>query len=214
MKKLFLLLVVMILACSIVYAARISGIVYDESLKRVNDVIVEINTTPKQTVVAKNGEYSFEVPLGNFTIIARFEDAAVEENISVIKEGNYIIDLILFPNLEDEPFVEEQIEDMISERADKHNYNYIFIIAGTVIVVIFIIFLIIKRKKLRHELSEDLQNLIDIVKKHGGRITQKEVRKEIPLSEAKISLMVTELEHKGIIEKIKKGRGNIIVLKK
>lgn len=214
MKKLFLLLVVMILSCSIVYAARISGIVYDESLKRVNDVIVEINTTPKQTVVAKNGEYSFEVPLGNFTIIARFEDAAVEENISVIKEGNYIIDLILFPNLEDEPFVEEQIEDMISERADKHNYNYIFIIAGTVIVVIFIIFLIIKRKKLRHELSEDLQNLIDIVKKHGGRITQKEVRKEIPLSEAKISLMVTELEHKGIIEKIKKGRGNIIVLKK
>jgi len=214
MKKLFLLLVVMILACSIVYAARISGIVYDESLKRVNDVIVEINTTPKQTVVAKNGEYSFEVPLGNFTIIARFEDAAVEENISVVKEGNYIIDLILFPNLEDEPFVEEQIEDMISERADKHNYNYIFIIAGTAIVVIFIIFLIIKRKKLRHELSEDLQNLIDIVKKHGGRITQKEVRKEIPLSEAKISLMVTELEHKGIIEKIKKGRGNIIVLKK
>jgi len=214
MKKLFLLLVVMILACSIVYAARISGIVYDESLKRVNDVIVEINTTPKQTVVAKNGEYSFEVPLGNFTIIARFEDAAVEENISVVKEGSYIIDLILFPNLEDEPFVEEQIEDMISERADKHNYNYIFIIAGTAIVVIFIIFLIIKRKKLRHELSEDLQNLIDIVKKHGGRITQKEVRKEIPLSEAKISLMVTELEHKGIIEKIKKGRGNIIVLKK
>jgi len=214
MKKLFLLLVVMILSCSIVYAARISGIVYDESLKRVNDVIVEINTTPKQTVVAKNGEYSFELPLGNFTIIARFEDAAVEENISVVKEGSYIIDLILFPNLEDEPFVEEQIEDMISERADKHNYNYIFIIAGTAIVVIFIIFLIIKRKKLRHELSEDLQNLIDIVKKHGGRITQKEVRKEIPLSEAKISLMVTELEHKGIIEKIKKGRGNIIVLKK
>ena len=34
------------------------------------------------------------------------------------------------------------------------------------------------------------------------------------MSEAKISLMIAELEHKGLVEKIKKGRGNIVVLKK
>src|SRR3989344_2647515 len=51
-------------------------------------------------------------------------------------------------------------------------------------------------------------------KKHDGRINQKELRKEmLYLSEAKVSLIVTELEHKGMIEKIKKGRGNVLILK-
>ncbi len=35
----------------------------------------------------------------------------------------------------------------------------------------------------------------------------------LDLSEAKISLILTELEHKGKVEKIKKGRGNVILLK-
>ena len=42
----------------------------------------------------------------------------------------------------------------------------------------------------------------------------KELRKEmLYLSEAKVSLIVTELEHKGLVEKIKKGRGNVLILK-
>ena len=59
-----------------------------------------------------------------------------------------------------------------------------------------------------------MEHLIKIIKREGGRTTQKYIRKQIPLSEAKISLMIAELEHKGIIEKIKKGRGNIIILKR
>jgi uncharacterized membrane protein len=55
--------------------------------------------------------------------------------------------------------------------------------------------------------------ILQALKKQGGRATQKDIRKEIPLSEAKISLMIAELEHKGKVEKIKKGRGNIIILK-
>ena len=66
----------------------------------------------------------------------------------------------------------------------------------------------------KNGIDEDLQQVIDVVKKHGNRTTQKELRKEIPLSEAKVSLMVSELEDKGILKKIKKGRGNIIVLVK
>jgi uncharacterized membrane protein len=62
--------------------------------------------------------------------------------------------------------------------------------------------------------DDSLDKLVDIIRKEGGRTTQKEIRKQIPLSEAKISLMITELEHKGIVEKVKKGRGNIIILKK
>ena len=62
------------------------------------------------------------------------------------------------------------------------------------------------------KLDKELQKMLDFIKKHK-RTTQKEIRKEFFLSEGKISLMVSELEEKGLIKKIKKGRGNIIFLK-
>lgn len=54
--------------------------------------------------------------------------------------------------------------------------------------------------------------VLEIIKEHQ-RITQKEIRKDIPLSEAKVSLIISEMESKGLVQKIKKGRGNIIVWK-
>jgi uncharacterized membrane protein len=63
-------------------------------------------------------------------------------------------------------------------------------------------------------IGEDLTKITDLLKKNNGRMTQKAIRKEFPLSEAKISLMIAELEALGKIKKIKRGRGNIIVLTK
>ncbi|MHC1582167.1 MAG: helix-turn-helix transcriptional regulator [Candidatus Syntropharchaeia archaeon] len=62
------------------------------------------------------------------------------------------------------------------------------------------------------ELPEDLKEVISIIQQNGGRITQKELRKKLSLSEAKISLMITDLENRGLVTKIKKGRGNVIIL--
>ncbi|MBI2147814.1 winged helix-turn-helix transcriptional regulator [Candidatus Woesearchaeota archaeon] len=56
------------------------------------------------------------------------------------------------------------------------------------------------------------QQILDILQKNERRMTQKDIRKELPLSEAKVSLLITELEHAGKIKKIKKGRGNIVIL--
>jgi len=59
-----------------------------------------------------------------------------------------------------------------------------------------------------------IKRALDIIKANDGRISQKELRKEMmDLSESKVSLIITELEHKGKIEKVKRGRGNIILLK-
>jgi uncharacterized membrane protein len=59
-----------------------------------------------------------------------------------------------------------------------------------------------------------LNRALDIIKNNDGRITQKDLRREMmDLSESKVSSIITELEHKGKIEKIKRGRGNIILLK-
>ncbi len=64
------------------------------------------------------------------------------------------------------------------------------------------------------ENENHIEKTLEIIKQNDGRITQKELRKEMMhLSEAKISLIITELEHKGKVEKIKKGRGNVLILK-
>ena len=64
------------------------------------------------------------------------------------------------------------------------------------------------------DITFDTEGVLNFIKDEGGRTTQKDIRKKIPLSEAKISLMISELESSGDVKKIKKGRGNIIVLNK
>ena len=69
-----------------------------------------------------------------------------------------------------------------------------------------------ENSKKEEEMDEDLNNIYNIIKKEK-RITQKELRKNSSLSEAKISLIITQLEKENKIQKIKKGRINIIIFK-
>jgi len=61
-------------------------------------------------------------------------------------------------------------------------------------------------------LPDDLKEVIEILTRSDGRITQKDLRGKLRCSEAKVSLMIADLEARGLIQKIKKGRGNIIIL--
>ena len=225
-------LLIAVFLASLVNAATIHGSVYDISLKKVNNAKVEINTSPKQQNIAQNGSYSFNVPIGFYTIKAFLLNkntviASVQENITVNQDGSYVLDLILFPD------IEEGVEDInidIGEEIDENsNTNMIFIVGFIVLFVSGLVAGVIYFKKIRKMENKeddgkeekdkyvndvDLEGLVKIIKQEGGRATQKDIRKQIPLSEAKISLMIAELEHKGIVEKIKKGRGNIIILKK
>lgn len=63
-----------------------------------------------------------------------------------------------------------------------------------------------------YTLPDDLKEVIRIMEKNGGRMTQLDLRKALPFSEAKVSLMISDLESRGIVKKIKKGRGNILIL--
>ena len=62
-------------------------------------------------------------------------------------------------------------------------------------------------------LPADLQEVIDIIRGQGGRITQKNLRSRLKYSEGKVSLMLADLEKRELIEKFKKGRGNIVILR-
>lgn len=229
----FVLPILLILASSMVFAANIEGIVYDIELNTVKDVIVEIDTTPKQSFVSKDGNYSFDVPNGEYIISARHEQGLAEEKIIVADDRRYNIDLILFPDFseEEELLSESDLDIGTSYTTEEKNYSLYYLL-GFVIAVVIIIAVVFHYKRkletsLKKEIKElkdtnkekkedveaDLKELLDFIKKEGGRTTQKDIRKHFPQSEAKISLMVSELEHKGKIKKIKKGRGNILTLR-
>ena len=60
--------------------------------------------------------------------------------------------------------------------------------------------------------NEFQKRILDELRKSEGRMNQKELRKLLPWSEAKVSIELDLLEEKGLIKKFKKGRGNIIIL--
>lgn len=62
-------------------------------------------------------------------------------------------------------------------------------------------------------LPADLQEIMDIIRGQGGRITQKDLRSKLKYSEGKVSLMLADLERRDLIEKFKRGRGNVIIIR-
>ncbi|MDD5331279.1 MAG: hypothetical protein PHE43_00440 [Candidatus Nanoarchaeia archaeon] len=201
----------LIIVSSIAQAATITGTVYDLEFSKVEEILITVNSVPEQKYLSNDGSYKFELPPGKYTITAKQEDLLAEENIEVVSEGNYVIDLFLFPSFEDENQLlndEEGVPDL-----EEKSFSWIWIILIFVIIGIALFYFL--RKKPKHEekpIKEDLENLIELLKKHNGRMTQKEIRKELFLSEAKISLMVTELESLNKVKRIKKGRTNVIIL--
>lgn len=185
-------------------ADTIYGKVYSwETLEPIN-AVVTIKNGVEQRVVAINGSYAFEVAPGNYTIIANYGKLSAIENVTV--KGNVRFDLILFPELE----LPEEIPEIPFEEEDYSVLALISSFAGIVAI-----YALKKKyaKKMEEVLPEDLKMVVEIIKANGGRITQKELRKKLGFSEAKMSLIIADLERRGIIEKVKKGRGNVIFLK-
>jgi len=219
------LLILVALIASSAYAAVIHGTVYDLDLNAVSQAVVEINTIPNQVMVAKNGTYSFNVPQGNFVISANLSKLGLSasEEITVKQEGSYVLDLILFPDIsEEESLMNESLDVVVYEEPSAPQYWMWAIPVLVLLAVVAAVYWKKHRKESktsgkgpseeRKQAKPDLAEIIAFIKKEGGRTTQKELRKAIPYSEAKISLMIAELESKGKVKKIKKGRGNIIIL--
>ena len=216
-----------------VSAATIHGSVYDLELNTLSQAVIEINTVPRQVMVSKNGTYAFTVSPGEYIIAARQTrlGIATQENITVKQEGSYVLDLLLFPDLgaEDE-LLNETLEVDEYEEPAIEQAGIGRIIIGLVILAILAAFgwhYFNKRKPEGKEAHKapveepreekkvakaDLAEILAFVRNEGGRTTQKDLRRAIPYSEAKISLMIAELESQGKLKKIKKGRGNIIIL--
>lgn len=258
MKK--LALVFLLLFSFSASAATISGTAFEWfSLEPQENIILEINTTPKQTIVSETGEYSFNVNDGNYTFKAYyFEDnilkAYAEEEVLVAQDGNFNVDLIMFPPLEGNDFLLEDFTELNDipelDPETKPQTDFSAAILGIILVAIAFALIFfgarkitksatgieteritvpekiemekeffsgknenVKENKIKNEMNSELSETLEILKRYGGRMTQKELREKLPFGEAKVSLIVAELEEMGKIKKFKKGRGNIIVLK-
>ena len=230
-----IILVILILGMSFASATTLKGTIYTADLEPAANVLVEITTVPEQRFLARDGTYSFEVPPGNYTLTALKGDLSISDSVEIIHQGEFVYDIFLIPNLADE-------EDLLNDTQqplfdEEQSFPWQYVVAGLIIVLLLYRFWTLRKKygslrmfrkrikaesaktieQHKEELAKEpgyVEKAVEIIRQHDGRISQKELRKEmLYLSEAKVSLIITELEHKGKIEKIKKGRGNVIILK-
>ena len=230
MVKFTLYIVMALLLVSLAEAATINGVIYSFDLEKRNNTIVTVNSIPPQTKVSKDGTYSFDLEPGDYTIKASYSESnevkeSAIENIKITKQGSFVLDLILFPDFEEEEeLLKDTEEEVVGDEYFKTEVSYFDIIISIIAILGFalIIFLTIKHKKAikevklevkKPEVSDLADRVLDFIKEQEGRTTQKDIRKKFPLSEAKISLVISELENKEIIKRIKKGRGNIIIIR-
>lgn len=218
-------IILMVALANMASAATIHGTIYNLLLEPQKNTIVEVNSLPQQNFIAKDGEYSFSLLKGNYTISAKYiEDgeliSTASENISIVNEGDFVLDLILFD------FTEEDFDLLntpeIDIDAEEQQFPWLIVLMAAIAIVLAGIGILFYKKnkpmiKEGHlgekSVKEELEQVISILKSESGRITQKELHKKLNLSEAKVSLMVAELESLGKVKKIKQGRGNIIILK-
>jgi len=245
-------------SCAVVHGTAYEWSTFDA----LEDVIIEVNSTPPQFLVAQSGDYSFELPEGAYTIRAEhYQDNLLEycaeEEIVIVGGGEFVVDLLMFPSIEEE-FLYDDLnfsEDLYNiEESDAEAFGEAepaiptetTLIPGILALVLLLAsgYVSLTRRKKREtgggtgevvepapvpkpvpedpkpeplpesrtDLPSDLQEVISIVRGEGGRITQKELRARLRYSEAKVSLMITDLEDRRIVKKVKKGRGNVIIL--
>jgi len=210
-----------------VLGATLKGTVYNSNLNAEVNVLVEVNTEPAQRFLSKDGTYSFDLPKGSYNITASKLDQRVSADIAIAQDGEYVYDLFLMPEMGTEEEFWNEVDPVVSEdileESSPLSWWWVVLGAGILLFLGGVIYYIKKGSSVVEKPLEKgpetaepgyLEEAISVIKKHGGRIYQTELRKEMMhLSESKISLVLTELEHKGKIEKIKKGRGNAIILK-
>ena len=205
-------LVLLVVLATTVSAITIHGTIYDFDLTK-HSAIVEINTSPAQRLVATNATYVFTVPAGTYTLRATSKDFAISEQIQAVSGGNYVLDLILLPSLDEEDaLLAQNVEVPNVEQFIELPPSYSWIIGIILLALASLIpFALRHFRKPQITLQNDLQEIFDFIIAQGGRAQQKDIYHHFNYSEAKISLILDELEGRGLVKRIKKGRGNLIV---
>ena len=282
--------------------ATIHGATYAwDTLEPLNDTVININSNPPQSIVAKNGTYSFELGSGDYIITARYyRNGTViyskQATLKIEDEGNYVFDLLLYPvsenpvtgTVEDKSGYDNDASPIEEAKTDSSTDSFTLSYLPVTLMFLFLLgggyklsrklneikgrrsqagksstkgFLAkifdkspgfgvklesgstgevasikgsviepvgdsrvvplietagnseIETAALRKlPLSEDQLEILDVIRSRRGKISQKDLRRRLEYSEVKVSLLLSELEKRGLIKKLKHGRENIVVL--
>ncbi len=254
-----LVLAIALFLAQLSQAALITGTVYDTNLEPIK-AVVSINTTPKQTQVAENGSFEFQVPVGTFNLTATAGNQSFSQPITVVSDGVFRSDLILFgfdeptlelPNVTDEAGLNQSEignggspGSGTTARQSPPNAQPWGLYAGIIVALAILAFIAYNYRKISAEakalstqtaaaktaprstprpralparpseknLNDFQKQIIAELRNSEGRMNQKDLRKLLPWSEAKVSIELDLLEEQGLIKKIRKGRGNIVIL--
>lgn len=266
--------------------ATVHGVTYLwDTFEPLNDTLIDINSNPPQSIVAKNGKYSFELVPGEYIITARYYKNntltySKEATFTIEGEGNYVFDLLLYP-VSEYPATEtvsaninnpNNVNPPEQTRTGSSTISYL-LTALTLSLLLGGGYKFSRKHKNRDKntfqegkfnisgllvkglgksigsgvrpgfgnleetvsitepitetadnseteaaalkklpISTELRRVMDVIRSHKGQITQKDLRSRLEYSEVKVSLMLTELEKRGLIKKFKNGRENIVVL--
>lgn len=104
--------------------ATIHGAVYKwDTFEPLDNAVIEINSTPIQYMVAKNGLYSVGLVPGNYIITAKYYQNGIltystDDTIKIEDGGTYVLDLLLPPVDSKEP-IHGSKENIFSEKLNK-----------------------------------------------------------------------------------------------
>lgn len=251
-KTLCILALLILFPASLLFAAAadmatVHGVIYEwGTFEPLDNVIVEVNSTPPQSMLARYGLYSFNLLPGDYVISASYYRNSTlvrytQEEITITGSGDYVIDLILLPAYDDEGLDEAEFTELdeladLAEDEDINSFSYgtLSLLILTALAFAAGTYLLSVRRKARPvqaedeihyadetipdmdagyaALPDDLREMVSVISRNGGRITQKDLRGALKHSEAKVSLMISDLEDRGIVRKFKKGRGNVVFL--
>jgi uncharacterized membrane protein len=229
-NSIYVIVILLVLLIPSVSAAVIHGAIYDKNLNPLSKTVIHINTTPIQRHISKYGGYSFAANEGRYVISANYTlnnitRTIAEEYVDISDDGDYRIDLFVFDDIN----ISEGFET--EEEKDLGQWLLLGLTAALLLVILGVTIWYYKRivhslKKsgeprssvvaISNDTGRDplADKIVLIIKKNKGSMSQKDIRKYVRYSEAKVSMALTQMEKSGSIKKTKKGRSNFVILVK
>lgn len=226
------LLIMVVAIFSIGFCALFGDIYEGDNLTKIDQVLLKIEGGANtQFLTSKN--YSINIPNGTYKITAtHFRDGKIDyitkEEIN-FDGGERKFDLVLIPVelYQLTPVTNESNNQPTPKPVEEKqpNNELIYLAVGGVLLIAAGIIWKLKNKSPRGQANADIENntplnkelreMINIINENSGTMYQKELREILNYSEAKMSISISELEKRGQIKRVRKGRDNLIsIIKK
>lgn len=228
MAKKMLLPLLTLLMIGIGFSQLYGDIYEGDKLTRLDNVLIKISGTNSMQFLT-NKTYSINLSEGNYTIRAtHFREGKIdyitEDQVS-FDGSSKKFDIVLIPNelfelTPKQNNTTNQTSEIPREDLGIKIENLIIAGVGSLILVAIFLFAYGRRKKpsdapktelppLKHEEKEVLR----IIGENNGKMYQKELREILNYSEAKMSILIGELEKRGEISREKIGRDKLLKIR-